>query len=368
MARSLRNFLGGAGLALFFLELVIRQFWTHARLWEPGYVKTAAPHSTTVWRIEGNGVSHHLDRGVRAGFLEGAPKILVLGDSFTEALDVNDDEVFSYIAQQRLNDSGNGNDVGGTPRFGVVNAGVLGRSVADYIGFQGRHEGLYHPVWTVLTMHDDDLAEDSVRAGQTNLQRDADGTLAVHFDEARSVGALRDRLWNAPSIAARFSFYRLHRFAEAAAREPPLFRAASAEDPHPEPWGGATDPLVRRACHFAYPTVDPRTFPVEEELDLLAKSYSGRFTVLLLPYVGFIEGREPVICQTEIRTRVFAHCKKMHYSCVEPADEFLRLAREGKSPVGFPNTRFNFGHMNRDGHLAVGTALASHLKTLHALF
>lgn len=323
--------------ALLVLELVIRQFWVHSRVWEPGYVKIPTPDTKSVWCTEGCGVTHRLSKGERAGYPADAPAVLVLGDSFTEALEVNDDEVYTHVAQEALAKVG--------IRLGFVNAGLAGRSVADYVGFADRHKKLFSPAWTVVTLRDDDLAEDTERPAKTAFKRDAGGRLQVSFDEDRTAPGVRDALWNAPSIFVRYSAYRLHKFVEAAEAEPPMFFAASHEG--------------RKA-----PPTDYAQYAVEEELDLLRAAYGGKVTVVTLPYILFKAGGEPTILDSNVRRRLLSYCKATGMSCVEPSAAFLAMARGYRSPFGFPNSQFNYGHMNPDGHRIVGEELAKELQRL----
>ena len=342
--------------ALIVLELAVRQVWVHQRVWEPGYVKIPTPNTQSVWCLEGCGVTHRLAHGERAGYPPDAPKVIVLGDSFTEALEVNDDETYVYRAQEKLKEKG--------ITLALIDLGLAGRSVADYVGFAQRHKKLFAPVWTVVTIRDDDLAEDTVRPAKTSFRRGSDGRLAVSFDEERSVPGLRDWIWNAPSIFVRYTAYRLNKFADAAAAEPPMFFAASADRPKTPP----PPPGISRGREPQ--TGDYEAYPIEEELDLLRAAYDDRLTLVTLPYLDFMAGGAPSISDSAVRRRVLTYCAKTGLSCVEPVDAFLRMGRTYRSPFGFSNTLFNYGHMNVGGHAAVGEELARELARLkeHAIF
>lgn len=326
----------GFALVAALLELVIRQVWIHQRVDIPGYVKIATPNTRSVWRIEGSGLTHRDAHGYRVGYAEdpARPRVLVLGDSFTEALEVNDDEVFTAVAQRKLESSG--------VNLSLVNGGTAGRSAADYVAFVARHRELVKPAWTVIVLRDDDLAEDSVRDGKTRFVRDAGGKLTVLVDEPRSAGELRDALWGNPSIFVRYTAYRINKFAEAAAEEPPLFFAADHEGKMPA-------------------ATDYRVYPVEEALDLVKTAHEGRVTIISLPYLAI---QPPQVLDSEVRRRMLAHCAKIGLSCLEPIDPFLALARDYRSPFGFLNSQFNFGHMNPAGHAALAETLADELARL----
>jgi hypothetical protein len=350
MFRQALRILAGVVPALLVSELVIRQFWVHQRVTEPDYVKIPTPNTESVWCLEGCGHTHRLSHGERAGYPADAPKVIVLGDSFTEALEVDDDQTYFHVAQEKLAAQG--------IKLGLVGLGLAGRSVADYVGFAERHKKLFHPVWTVVTIRDDDVAEDTVRPAKTSFRRGPDGKLAVSFDEERSAPGLRDALWNAPSIFVRYTAYRAHKFAEAAEAEPPMFFAASHEGaaaPKPEAgFAPGREPQVG----------DYGVYPVEEELGMLRQAYDGRLTIVFIPYIDFQAGGEPRINDSPIRQRVLKYCAATGLSCVEPVVPFLAMARQYKSPFGFTNTKFNYGHMNAGGHALVGEELAKELARL----
>jgi len=326
----------GIALGMLVMELVVRQIWVHERVDIPGYVKIGKPNGTTVWRLEGSGVSHRDANGYRVGYAIGRPPVLVLGDSFTEALHVDDDQVYTYLTQQRLERLG--------ISLSIVNGGVAGRSAADYVAFANRHKSLVHPVWTVITIRENDLYEDAFAPGKTRFVRGADGKLTTLIDEPRALPGLRDLIWNNPSVLVRYTFYRFHKLAEEAEKDPPLFHASAAEKAHAGEGPQGDD--------FG---------PLDEVLDLLRAAYDGRVTLLNLPYLQVSPAK---IIPGAMWQRVMAYCARTGMSCIEPAEEFLRLARAHKAPFGFLNTEFNSGHLNADGHAAVADALARELARL----
>src|SRR5262249_36967728 len=170
-------------LGMAFMELVIRQIWWHQRVDVPGYVKIGTPGTRTVWRTEGSGVTHRDENGYRVGYAADRPKVLVLGDSYTEALAVDDEEVYTCRAEERLAAEGIG--------LALVNGGTAGRSTADYVAFAERHKRLVHPVWTVITVRDDDFGADALAPGKTRFVRGADGRLATLVDEPRTAPGVR---------------------------------------------------------------------------------------------------------------------------------------------------------------------------------
>lgn len=272
---------------------------------------------------EGWGVSHWREDATRdrpaAG--RGAPRVLIIGDSFTEALQVDDDEAFSG-------------------RLSTVNALNIGRashSVADYVAFASEYRARYQPQWTVVEVGPTDFAEDAFEPSKTHFDRHLAvivipprfGTISRLLMTLRDHSALIDR------GIARWQAYRT------AARMPPLFRAAD-EEAHAGP----------RASQLA-----ERQWPVAEEMNLLLDAYAHRVTFLFIP---------PLAPPSTVETQFLQTCTSNHLSCVDARATFADFRSRGDAPFGFPNSRPGVGHMNARGHAAVARLLECELEGIPA--
>jgi hypothetical protein len=94
----------GAALAIFLMEPVVRQVYQVPVSHEEGFGTIIRPGATVRWRREGHGESHWTHFGIRGAEPPDLSKhpVLVLGNSFTEALQVDDDEAFTWRVQRRL--------------------------------------------------------------------------------------------------------------------------------------------------------------------------------------------------------------------------------------------------------------------------
>ena len=61
-----------------------------------------------------------------------------------------------------------------------------------------------------------------------------------------------------------------------------------------------------------------------------------------------------------------AHCASASLSCVNLRSGYPELVSRALSPFGFPNTRFNEGHLNPLGHALAARVLFEELKRLSA--
>ncbi len=97
-------------------------------------------------------------------------RILVLGDSFTEAIQVPLEETFPYILEEKLNSGGGGGSTISPSlnpqRFEVLNLGITGFGTAqEYLTFE--HYGLkYHPNFVILAFFiGNDVVDNSLTLG-----------------------------------------------------------------------------------------------------------------------------------------------------------------------------------------------------------
>lgn len=329
LVRSLWRPALGVALAVLCAELLVRQFWLHQRVFQDGYVKTAAPHSRTTWGLEGWAISSRGAYAIRDGHQPGGVPVLVLGDSYTEGLQVSNSSVFTAVAERAARQRG--------APLTVLNAGVAGRSFADYLLFADRHRSLFSPAWTVVQLSQHDFAGDAFDPGRNHLVRTDDGEFRPEQREFPD-SPIKELIWDFPLISVRYSFRRLKDFLDAMRYDPPSFSALDAPPAHD--------------------TVDP----VEALLDATAAAYEGRVTFAYIPELAYAP---PRLSARDLSARIRQHCMDRGYSCVLPVAQYLKLAESGHAPVGFVNTRFNYGHLNARGHTALGLALASELVRLH---
>ena len=121
----------GILLALLTFEVVLRQL-TSGHVVLDRRVGWVWQSTTVVHRLtEGWGVSHWRDDETRdhAPLPTNAPRVLFVGDSFTEALQVDDHEVFT----------------GRLSSVNALNIGQSGHSTADYVAFAAEYRARFRP-------------------------------------------------------------------------------------------------------------------------------------------------------------------------------------------------------------------------------
>jgi hypothetical protein len=244
-----------------------------------------------------------------------------VGDSFTESLQVDDDEVFSA----RM------------PGIDALNIGQSGHSAAHYVDLAPEYRARYRPQWTVIELSPPDLAEEAFDPARTHFDSELRVTRVVAQSHPGRFFSLLEPL-RRYSDAVDYAIARQNAYREAA-RMPPLFRAADA-DARPKA-----------------PPVTPAAWPVAAEISHLRAAYDGRVTFFFLsPPID-----APV---TPVERTFMATCSAEGLSCVNMRTTYDDFRRRGDAPFGFPNSKFGEGHMNVRGHAAAAALLATELERL----
>ena len=323
--------LAGAILALAVAELAIRYFYEVHFVYDPelGYLHAPgtmrrtgeAPPAVSTWTVGGLRRARPPD--------EGRPRILVLGDSFTEAAMIDDGRVYTDVLEVAL------------PQYQFLNVGRTTLSMADYVAFAEVHERRFHPTWTIVQLNVEDLGNDAFdKSDRSSFTLSSDGELELHkvippYKHGPTYW-IRERSMLAYFLRIRYREYRL-----AATAVPPLFHGATA---------GPTG-------------VPTREYPVEALLDRTADAYETRITfALIAPYAPHAPDDVSVV-----ERRMTAHCAARGYSCVSTRVGYRRFSETGRAPFGFTTSAFNEGHLNAAGHALLARVIAGELQRLHAL-
>lgn len=300
--------------------------------------------ATMEYRVEGAGISHWLDHGIRDNGnpfpARGRPTVLMLGDSFLESLHVNDLETMTSLAERELYRS--------DWPIRILNAGHSERSVADYIELAPRYRQVFRPDWVLVLVRDPDFLGDAwlphrrhfVQKGQALTVSGDDPNAPVPLPPSGLDLFLIElpyrlelgNLWNL-YITRKYDWLRRWE------AQPPLFQASQ---PTPEP-------------------PSPPKRPLEQELLALAQAYQGRLSLLYLPAFAAPQGK----LGSSVQARIGELCRIHGIDYVDLGEQFTDLVQQGHAPFGFPNTRYNDGHLNPRGHAAVSRALIRALQRLH---
>lgn len=333
MRRALQR-LTGVCLALLCLEGLTRSTFGTRTVAEADFPRVNAPGIPIRWGREGHATSHWEAHGVRRGSLPPNPsakRVLVLGDSVTESLQVNDDQTFEWLTETKLTRAA------GTR---VLNVGHSRFSLADYIFHAPRNVRVFAPDWVVVAVEESDFTTDAWAPAKPHLRLTETGDLeSIPVNEDARSDQLFRKLENLSRLVP-YTLVRVREFRAAFATEPPLFRAGAAERKK------APAPTEAKDYHL------------DKQVDALAKAYAGRVTILYLPPFSPTAPHAP---ESDVEARVRAAALARGIRFVVPRAAWEDLARRHVAPYGFENLGFNEGHMNPDGHRAVAEVLAKEL-------
>lgn len=336
MARLLR-FALGVMLALWLMdELAYRLIHYSPSFVDPDFGLVHGP-GEIVHAREGFGHSHWLEEGVRDngnGEVAGrGPRVLVVGDSQTEALQVDDRQTFVSLAERDLRQQG-------WP-VQLLNCGYASRSVADFVRLAPAFRRRFHPDWVVLLVHEVDFGLDSWQPGQVHFESAANGRLRLAALPGPPVPRPRRSQTRPRRGQPTLDWLEVRRatLAEHWRAEPQLFWAGRAVPEEPAP-----------------------TYPLGAAAQLLLDAYGPRVTILWRrTFPGKAAVRPPTPGQVEIE----AVCRRNGVRLVDLGLESAELVRLGRAPYGFPNTSWNAGHFNATGHAWIGRVLERELLELH---
>jgi hypothetical protein len=311
--------------------------------YDPSWGNQVTRGSAIHWALEGSGTTRYLvDGEVATPFLDGT-SVVVVGDSHSEARQVDDDQNFISVAERQLRQSGRPVD--------LHNLGQNGFTVPDYIFLAPLLEQRYHPSVTVIEIwvKNFDVANTFDSSQSNHFVSTPDGSLALRHTPPKNLNTRAGNLRRSLTLVD----YGLKRVDD--------LRSSIVE-------------RVRQLVRLRAPGESPAKAPylaagaaiTALEVKALQDAYAGQKVVIVLLPTGphLDDGRlvtEPPPDEAELLALLQA---VPGWRVVYPADEFTHLVETGALPRGFANTVPGSGHLNVAGHRIVGTQLANALKDL----
>jgi hypothetical protein len=282
---------------------------------------------------EGFGQTRYVGDGEIATPFEGGDVVVVLGDSHTEALQVDDAAKFVSVAETNLRRRGR--------TFDLRNVGFGGGTMADYVRRGSSIIARYHPAMLVIQLSPADFGSETFDPSHVNhFIRTGDGSLRlVHLDAQVGQPSIGARVKHASALVTYIQLRYLKIAERASLRSTPTREGDAA--PHE--------------------IVSFDTVPAQ--LDLLRRAYPDLPVILLvLPFVPRLESGTIVAADSdyekllEIMRAALRDTPDWHV--IDPLPKFRELLQRGQLPRGFANTRPGSGHLNAAGHRIVGDLLA----------
>jgi hypothetical protein len=301
-----------------------------------------AVHAVVLWGKEGYAITQYEKWGeIRTPFHDSNRNndVIVLGDSQTECLQVDDNLKFVSVAETTLRKDGYNAD--------LHNLGRSGLAMADYISWIPPYRSLYRPKVIVIQLTGDDFFE--------SFHKDQFNYFVTRDDNKIDLVQTYD-LSSGFTQTARRGIYFVPQIETLGYQRWSVTWGASGSV--------SSDNVVSEATGNApRENVSPEVFtPVlaEQQMKMLIEASDGiPLVVVLLPTAPYISGNE-----VQMADPAHAQLKEFmegypEITVVDPLPEFQKLVSTGHLPRGFFNSTPGMGHLNKYGNEIVGNLLAA---------
>ena len=319
-------------------------------LWSPGHRDDPAlgdiPNAgLQVFGTEGYSVSRINSLGMRGSEVQpgsAGPRVLFVGDSYTEALQVSDSKTFVARAGQLLSERGNA-------AVQCVNAGHSGANVADYLALASAYAAAVRPAYVVVQLDEGSFVTATQRPARGWwLKREADGWRIQR--EYVALGGVE----TARALLAKLPLpYLLWE----------RMKAGVAQETFGSDRQTQAAPSAAAGAGRADPTLSVATNPelIDWAIAQLAKSYGPNLTVLYIP-TSIHYDLDSTSSPSQSEIEVARACLQHSVDIVNPRSQMeAEFRRTGQPLSGFANTQPGTGHLNAEGDRIVAEVLAERL-------
>jgi hypothetical protein len=282
---------------------------------------------------EGFAAAHFTADGARVTGnekIENAPIGLILGDSFVEAIQVNDNQVFGSVVERLSREAGK--------PVNVREYGWAGTSTATYLAVADALQQRWNPKWVTIVYNDDDFSKAALQGGRFWLT-DVAPDLSVNITPAKRTADRYDAQLRKVGLSSN-SLYNLvnsSSLAYAAIEKYLLFGNPKSELANPQKMDFAEEKMVATASVRA-----------------LKKAYGDKLLIVYISHVTVISPKESDEIEGLLRTA----CQDEQVEFVSTRPEMLaQLENNKRLSQGFSNTPPSIGHLNSFGHEIVGQAI-----------
>lgn len=304
----------------------------------PGYGMVPVDNSVGIWGVEGYGVTHYLLNGEIRTPYENGVSVVVLGDSFTEATQVSDDEKYVSLAEKILHEKGVDVD--------LHNFGLSGRNIADYVYLAENIRKTYLPKIVIFQIGASDFMDAFNSSRPNYFVVENDRAVLVHQDNYFYLDA--QNLIRNSGLGSLF-IYRFKNILDD-------LRFGKTRQPSETPGNNLQTDRQNST----------RDQQLLMDVEILQNAYpNSQIVFLVIPNYPEIKDQS-VIWSGEDDAWVLDRLGQYDDSIVVyPIAGFRELYDKKKAfPRGFSNTLPDYGHLNSDGHQAVAEMLADVLEKL----
>ncbi len=306
----------------------------------PGLGMVPVSKSLAVWGIEGYGVTRYSSNGEIFTPEHEGVSVVVLGDSYTEALQVNNEDKYVSVAERLLSQK--------NIAVNLHNFARNGRNVADYVYMAPVVNQLFSPSIVVIQVDASDFLQ-SYNPSSTNYFVLNNGVISlVHQDDYFIRNTFDIETQNLLRKSSVISFF--------------MYRFSSMVD-------GFRSRLYRESEPVKISVqAEPNDLSDAEKISLGMEAIQNAYAdsevlFLVVPGVPLIDNE--LLGWENVEDGYFVGILKKtgNSDPIYPAMNFRELHEEKfVFPRGFFNSQPNSGHLNREGHVSLGQALADSLE------
>jgi hypothetical protein len=284
----------------------------------------AFPENSTFTRfVLDEGYSYYPVRNGMFGtfsVIEDKPRILVLGDSYTQGLEMMPEDNYVSLLSERF------------PGINFINAGIPGTAVPEQIVFYDRYEEL-NPQYYFLQINSDDFTSNPYQSWN-HYRFEYNGSL--HVVRKHEKAYFTDNIRRVQGLGWLFDHSQVLRII--------IGRTAAFFKPQPP----AYDEL--REDYY-----------VDEQMALLHNRYGDRIAIIYVPNIPRIDrnGLYIVDEQNAWREELRTAAQRNNIPIIDLTEPFIEYYnRTGQFPFGFSNTQPGTGHWNKAGNQIAAEQIA----------
>lgn len=282
---------------------------------------------------EGYSITHINSLGMRNKEITlkqpGEKRIITLGDSYTMALQVDDNHIFTTLLDKYLNKNIKNHD------FNVINAGILGYSPANYIYLSDFYKKTINPDYVVVQINASDFCRDMIDKNTfiNTIKQGNTYKLKVN-KEFVSENPLK-KMFSQLNDFTVFSTFRL-----------------SAEK--------IQEMLAMKKTNVENADKIGDYYDLADWSFKNLKSNYKNLVILYIPEIDYTDiDKKPLKVEFDIEKAA----KKYNVNLINMRAPFIDYYKKTLQPVnGFNNTKPGDGHLNDAGHKLIAEKLADYFK------
>jgi hypothetical protein len=261
-------------------------------------------------------------------------RILVLGDSYTEGIQVNDDSLYTMKLEKSLREKYDED-------ISIVNGGRSGASPANYVYLSQFYNSQVNSDYTVIQINDADWVSDIFNKNQNFYIKEESGNFQVLFNNYISSSPVLSRFPQL-SFLLKFNNSALLNYINIKLKK--INQSKSSGE-----------------MKTSEKTVDAKD--IEEASDWIIKELKARYSNIIFLYIPTIDYNNYSTEYTPIEELINAKCDKYGIDFIDVRKEFINHYIQCKQPAyGFNNSIPGIGHMNAIGHSIVANKLEAYFE------